>query len=75
VTPNATPYGDRVIGPNCSIGFGAVLVAESGPVRLLVHVLALRHEIHTPASARPRHSVQIAKCGAGNLITLSTRLR
>ncbi len=34
VAPNATLCGDVIIGPNCSIGFGAVLVAESGPVRL-----------------------------------------
>jgi carbonic anhydrase/acetyltransferase-like protein (isoleucine patch superfamily) len=34
VAPNATICGDVVIGPNCSIGFGAVLVAESGPVRV-----------------------------------------
>ncbi len=34
VAPNATLCGDVVVGPNCSIGFGAVLVAESGPVRL-----------------------------------------
>ena len=34
VAPNATLCGDVVIGPNWSIGFGAVLVAESGPVRL-----------------------------------------
>ena len=31
---NATLCGDVVIGPNCSVGFGAVVVAESGPVRL-----------------------------------------
>ncbi len=34
LAPNATLCGDVAIGPNCSIGFGAVLVAESGPVRL-----------------------------------------
>ena len=34
VAPNATICGDVVIGPNCSIGFGAVLVAESGPIRI-----------------------------------------
>jgi carbonic anhydrase/acetyltransferase-like protein (isoleucine patch superfamily) len=34
IAPNATLCGDVVVGPNCSIGFGAVLVAESGPVRL-----------------------------------------
>lgn len=31
---NATICGDVVVGPNCSIGFGAVLTAESGPIRL-----------------------------------------
>jgi carbonic anhydrase/acetyltransferase-like protein (isoleucine patch superfamily) len=34
VAPNATICGDVVIGPNCSIGFGAVLTAESGPIRV-----------------------------------------
>ena len=34
VACNATLCGDVVIGPNCSIGFGAVLVAKSGPIRL-----------------------------------------
>ena len=34
IAPNATLCGDIVVGPNCSIGFGAVLVAESGLVRL-----------------------------------------
>jgi carbonic anhydrase/acetyltransferase-like protein (isoleucine patch superfamily) len=34
IAPNATICGDVTIGPNCSIGFGAVVVAESGPVRI-----------------------------------------
>ena len=34
IAPNATSCGDVEVGPGCSIGFGAVLVAESGPVRL-----------------------------------------
>ena len=34
VAPNATVCGDVTVGPNCSIGFGAVLTAESGPVVL-----------------------------------------
>jgi carbonic anhydrase/acetyltransferase-like protein (isoleucine patch superfamily) len=34
VAPNATLCGDVTVGPNCSIGFGAVLAAESGPVVL-----------------------------------------
>ena len=32
IAPNATICGDVTIGANCSVGFGAVLVAESGPV-------------------------------------------
>ena len=34
VAPNATVCGDVTIGPNCSIGFGVVLTAESGPIVL-----------------------------------------
>src|SRR3954469_5724346 len=34
VAPNATVCGDVTIGANCSIGFGAVLTAESGPIVL-----------------------------------------
>lgn len=32
IAPNATISGDVFIGPNCSVGFGAVVTAESGPV-------------------------------------------
>jgi len=32
IAPNAVVCGDVVIGENCSIGFGAVISAESGPV-------------------------------------------
>ncbi len=31
---NATVCGNVVIGPNCSVGCGAVLLAETGPLRL-----------------------------------------
>src|SRR5579863_1250068 len=34
IAPNATICGDIAIGANTSIGFGAVIVAESGPVRI-----------------------------------------
>jgi carbonic anhydrase/acetyltransferase-like protein (isoleucine patch superfamily) len=34
VAPKATICGDVTIGPNCSIGFGVVLTAESGPIVL-----------------------------------------
>jgi carbonic anhydrase/acetyltransferase-like protein (isoleucine patch superfamily) len=32
VAPNAVLCGEVTVGPNCSIGFGAVLSAESGPI-------------------------------------------
>jgi carbonic anhydrase/acetyltransferase-like protein (isoleucine patch superfamily) len=32
IAPNAVICGDVTIGSNCSIGFGCVLVAESGPI-------------------------------------------
>ncbi|RVU33880.1 gamma carbonic anhydrase family protein [Hwanghaeella grinnelliae] len=34
VAPNATVCGDVTIGANSSIGFGAVLTAESGPIEI-----------------------------------------
>ncbi len=34
IAPNAIISGDVEIGPNTSVGFGAVIVAESGPVRI-----------------------------------------
>ena len=34
VAPNAVICGDVTIGANCSIGFGAVLTAESGPIAI-----------------------------------------
>jgi carbonic anhydrase/acetyltransferase-like protein (isoleucine patch superfamily) len=34
VAPNAVICGDVTIGPNCSIGFGAVLTAESGSITI-----------------------------------------
>lgn len=41
IAPNAVICGDVTIGPNCSIGFGVVLVAESGPVRLGRNVVVM----------------------------------
>jgi carbonic anhydrase/acetyltransferase-like protein (isoleucine patch superfamily) len=34
VAPNAVICGDVTIGPNTSIGFGAVLTAETGPIQI-----------------------------------------
>lgn len=41
VAPNAVICGDVTIGPNCSIGFGAVITAESGPVRIGSHCVIM----------------------------------
>ena len=41
IAPTATIVGDVVIGAGCSIGFGAVVVAESGPVRIGTHCVIM----------------------------------
>jgi carbonic anhydrase/acetyltransferase-like protein (isoleucine patch superfamily) len=41
IAPNATIVGDVTIGDNCAIGFGAVLTAESGPIRLGDNVIVM----------------------------------
>lgn len=41
IAPNAVISGDVTIGANCSIGFGAVLTAESGPIRLGDNVVVM----------------------------------
>lgn len=41
IAPNAIISGDVNIGPNCSIGFGAVVTAESGPVRIGENVVIM----------------------------------
>jgi carbonic anhydrase/acetyltransferase-like protein (isoleucine patch superfamily) len=41
IAPNATIVGDVSIGDNCAIGFGAVLTAESGPIRIGSNVVVM----------------------------------
>ncbi|MEM9589779.1 MAG: gamma carbonic anhydrase family protein [Pseudomonadota bacterium] len=45
IAPNATISGDVTIGANCSIGFGAVLTAESGPIRLGENVVVMDNAV------------------------------
>lgn len=45
VAPNAIVCGDVEIGPNCTIGFGAVLTAESGPIRIGCNVVIMENAI------------------------------
>jgi carbonic anhydrase/acetyltransferase-like protein (isoleucine patch superfamily) len=41
IAANAVIAGDVTIGDNCSIGFGAVLTAESGPIRIGANVVIM----------------------------------
>ncbi|WP_211109644.1 gamma carbonic anhydrase family protein [Azospirillum oleiclasticum] len=41
VAPNATLCGDVTVGPGTSIGFGAVLTAESGPIVVGAHCVIM----------------------------------
>ncbi|MBA3771404.1 MAG: gamma carbonic anhydrase family protein [Ramlibacter sp.] len=41
VAATAVVSGDVRIGPNCSIGYGAVLVAEGGPIRIGAHCVVM----------------------------------
>lgn len=41
VAPNAVIAGDVTIGDNCAIGFGAVISAESGPIRIGANVIVM----------------------------------
>jgi carbonic anhydrase/acetyltransferase-like protein (isoleucine patch superfamily) len=41
VAPTAVIVGDVTIGAGCSVGFGAVIVAESGPARVAAHCVIM----------------------------------
>ena len=45
IAPNAVICGDVEIGPNCSIGFGAVLTAESGSIRLQSNIVVMENAV------------------------------
>lgn len=45
VAPNAVLCGDVRLGENCSIGFGAVLTAESGPIGLGDNVIVMDNAV------------------------------
>jgi carbonic anhydrase/acetyltransferase-like protein (isoleucine patch superfamily) len=53
IAPNAVVCGDVTIGPNCSIGFGAVLTAESGSITIgancvIMDTAVIRGARHNP---------------------------
>ncbi|MEZ2128694.1 MULTISPECIES: gamma carbonic anhydrase family protein [unclassified Sinorhizobium] len=41
IAPNAAIVGDVIIGAGCSIGFNAVVVAESGPIHIGSHCVIM----------------------------------
>lgn len=53
IAPNATISGDVTIGANCSVGFGAVLTAESGPIVLGKNVVVMDTAVLRGVHANP----------------------
>ncbi len=56
VAPNATICGDVTIGENCRILFGAVLVAEGGPVVIGSHCIIMENAV---IRGTPRHPIHL----------------
>lgn len=53
IAPNATICGDVSIGANTSVGFGAVIVAESGPVRIGANCVIMDTAVIRGSSRHP----------------------
>ena len=45
IAPNAVICGDVTIGPNSSVGFGAVLTAESGPIAIGASCIVMENAV------------------------------
>jgi carbonic anhydrase/acetyltransferase-like protein (isoleucine patch superfamily) len=55
IAPNAVLCGDVTIGPNCSIGFGAVLTAESGPIAIGANCVIMDTAVIRGVRGNPVH--------------------
>jgi carbonic anhydrase/acetyltransferase-like protein (isoleucine patch superfamily) len=53
VAPNATISGDVTVGENCRILFGAVLVAEGGPVVIGSHCIIMENAVVRGTARHP----------------------
>ena len=53
VAPTATLCGEVIVGPHCRILFGAILVAEGGPVELGAHVIVMEGAVIRGVRAHP----------------------
>ena len=56
IAPNAVICGDVTVGAGVSVGFGAVITAESGPVTLGKHVIVMENAV---LRGTRRHPLQI----------------
>ena len=53
VAPTAVVCGDVTIGPHCRIAFGAVLVAEGGPIQIGANVVVRENALLRATAAHP----------------------
>ncbi|OQM75551.1 gamma carbonic anhydrase family protein [Manganibacter manganicus] len=55
IAPNAVISGDVEIGPDTSVGFGTVIVAESGPVRIAGKTVIMENAVLRGIRGCPLH--------------------
>ena len=48
IAPTAVICGDVTVGADCSIGFGAVVTAESGPVTIGTSCIVMENRLSLP---------------------------
>jgi carbonic anhydrase/acetyltransferase-like protein (isoleucine patch superfamily) len=53
IAPNAILCGDVTIGAHTSVGFGAILTAESGPISIGDHCVIMEHAVLRGTSRAP----------------------
>jgi carbonic anhydrase/acetyltransferase-like protein (isoleucine patch superfamily) len=53
IAPTAVVCGDVTVGPHCHVAFGAVLVAEGGPIALGSFVVVREHALVRATATRP----------------------
>lgn len=53
LAPSATVVGDVEVGPNCWIGFGAVLLAEGGPIRIGANCIIMENAVLRAVRGHP----------------------
>lgn len=81
VAPSAVLCGEVTVGPNCSIGFGAVLSAESGPITIGANCVVMdtavvrgvrRHPVALGDNVLVGPRAYLSGCTVGNDVFLAT---